>query len=230
MNLNIDCPICYECLNIQTNYVKTECGHAFHCSCLMKHTSLNGFNCPYCRNQTTEPVVDDEDEDENETYLDSDNDFETETDNNNNVKYDFDYIAEHCGPKNCALCIEINNNQSLIDCRYCSKIKENATLLAFKDFNKFINNEYNQDEEYDDEDEEGIVYRIPIFEEYKNYIINQLGYTLDDLLKISLIDYFYHYTTLRLQNIPESITNTNYTMDSLFENIEEYTENYNNNR
>jgi len=44
-----DCPICFEQINANTNRVITVCGHEFHCDCLMKNASMNGFNCPYCR-------------------------------------------------------------------------------------------------------------------------------------------------------------------------------------
>ena len=32
-----------------SNKVTTECGHSFHCSCLMHNVLVNGFRCPYCR-------------------------------------------------------------------------------------------------------------------------------------------------------------------------------------
>lgn len=46
--IGIECPICFEEIGI-SNIVTTECGHTFHCSCLMKHTTINGYGCPYCR-------------------------------------------------------------------------------------------------------------------------------------------------------------------------------------
>ncbi len=243
MSINNDCPICYELLNVQTNYVVTECGHAFHCSCLMKHTSINGFHCPYCRNQTSDHKHndDEDDEDEDETIMSEDTDTtEYEFSESYNVDYHLQYITENCGPNKCPVCIELRDSQTIINirspnyqsktnCVYCLILKEKTSLCAFRQFTKLINNKYNQEEEEEDEEEEEIIGRIPTFEEYKNFIINQLGYTLDDFLKMSLIDYFDHFTTLRLENIPESIKNTNYTLDILFENIDEYTENYNNN-
>jgi hypothetical protein len=43
------------------NRVVTECGHAFHCSCLMQNTAHNGFGCPYCRTKMAEePKEEDE--------------------------------------------------------------------------------------------------------------------------------------------------------------------------
>ena len=58
------CPICYEALCINgTNVLQTECKHSFHTNCLLKHTSINGYNCPYCRHNlvessTTEEALD----------------------------------------------------------------------------------------------------------------------------------------------------------------------------
>ena len=54
-----DCPICFESINFKgNNFVKTECGHEFHSSCLMMSAlhelrsnsgGITGFKCPYCR-------------------------------------------------------------------------------------------------------------------------------------------------------------------------------------
>jgi len=63
-----ECPICMEPFNTDTtvNKVVTECGHSFHCSCLMKNVAVNGFGCPYCRDvmAVKENVGDDDDDDE----------------------------------------------------------------------------------------------------------------------------------------------------------------------
>lgn len=47
---NKECPICYDCVSNNVNTTTTECGHCFHTSCLLKSCSINGFNCPMCRN------------------------------------------------------------------------------------------------------------------------------------------------------------------------------------
>lgn len=61
----VECPICMETIEGVCNRVITECGHNFHCSCLMKNTAHNGFGCPYCRaKMADEPEEDDEDDDE----------------------------------------------------------------------------------------------------------------------------------------------------------------------
>jgi hypothetical protein len=54
-----ECPICMECINNDTNRVTTECGHEFHCSCLMHNVAVNGFGCPYCRTVMADEPEDD---------------------------------------------------------------------------------------------------------------------------------------------------------------------------
>ena len=64
MSLNIECPICMDDINITLNCVKTECGHCFHASCLMRNVAHNGFGCPYCRTVMAETPKSEEEEDE----------------------------------------------------------------------------------------------------------------------------------------------------------------------
>ena len=48
-----NCPICFDIINEQKNYLVTECKHKFHFSCIMKNIDCNfftrGLNCPICR-------------------------------------------------------------------------------------------------------------------------------------------------------------------------------------
>ena len=68
--VSIECPICYDDMDLLKNCVTTECGHKFHCSCLMKNASVNGFSCPMCRNvMAEEPESDDDAEYDN--YLEN---------------------------------------------------------------------------------------------------------------------------------------------------------------
>jgi hypothetical protein len=46
-----ECPICMDNIEDMCNKVITECGHIFHCSCLMKNVNHNGFKCPCCRSK-----------------------------------------------------------------------------------------------------------------------------------------------------------------------------------
>jgi len=60
---NIECAICLDNIDFTTNNcVKTECGHSFHTSCLMRNVAHNGFGCPYCREEMAEAVEDSDDE------------------------------------------------------------------------------------------------------------------------------------------------------------------------
>ena len=72
----IECPICYEEINQLKNCVTTECGHQFHCSCLMQNSAINGFACPMCRS-----VMATEDEEEEEGEYEEDEDEEIDDDN-----------------------------------------------------------------------------------------------------------------------------------------------------
>ena len=72
----IECPICYEEINQLKNCVTTECGHQFHCSCLMQNSAINGFACPMCRSTMAE-----DDEEEEEGEYEEDEDEEIDDDN-----------------------------------------------------------------------------------------------------------------------------------------------------
>jgi uncharacterized Zn finger protein (UPF0148 family) len=62
------CPICLDEIDFTTvsNRVTTECGHTFHCNCLMQNCAHNGFGCPYCRKVMATVPEDEEEEDEEE--------------------------------------------------------------------------------------------------------------------------------------------------------------------
>ena len=66
----IECPICMDVIDTTKNSVVTDCGHTFHCSCLMQNAAHNGFGCPYCRTTMANepPLEDDEDDEEDELF------------------------------------------------------------------------------------------------------------------------------------------------------------------
>jgi hypothetical protein len=77
----IECPICLSEIEGNNNKVTTECGHTFHCKCLMTNVAHNGFACPYCRSVMIDDVYDsedDEDEDEDENREDDEDEDEDE--------------------------------------------------------------------------------------------------------------------------------------------------------
>lgn len=54
------CPICFEEIDSTTNALQTSCDHRFHTKCFLQHTKLNGYQCPYCRNELLDSTVDEE--------------------------------------------------------------------------------------------------------------------------------------------------------------------------
>jgi len=79
MSSPIECPICMEGIEGTLNIVTTECGHVFHCRCLMQNAAHNGFGCPYCRAIMAEtPEEEDSDDDEGSFIDDEDEQDEQE--------------------------------------------------------------------------------------------------------------------------------------------------------
>ena len=62
----MECPICLEIVDVSKNCVVTECGHSFHCACLMRNAVTNGFGCPMCRTAMAEEPEDDDDDSEDD--------------------------------------------------------------------------------------------------------------------------------------------------------------------
>jgi hypothetical protein len=76
------------------NRVVTECGHAFHCSCLMKNAVHNGFGCPYCRTKMAEEIEEDDDSDD-DTYVSYDTDDEEEDEEDDDEDDDDDLMNSY---------------------------------------------------------------------------------------------------------------------------------------
>jgi uncharacterized protein YlzI (FlbEa/FlbD family) len=142
----IDCPICMDPIDGNKNSVVTECGHKFHCSCLMKNSCHNGFDCPMCRATMVEDMEDEEDddeEDEEEEEEDNDNDSDDDGEYDDTIHEivieDLDslvedicfhtntdfrhYTAEH----SVMLMLKLTNNEDLLD-----------------DFDKYVVNEHTE--------------------------------------------------------------------------------------
>jgi len=99
----IDCPICMDPIDGNKNSVVTECGHKFHCSCLMKNSCHNGFDCPMCRSAMVEEMEeeDDDHEDDDGSYADDNSHADDNSDANEYddeiheiVIEDFDCLVE----------------------------------------------------------------------------------------------------------------------------------------
>ena len=77
----IECPICYDDIDVKKNCITTECGHTFHCKCLLQNAATNGFSCPMCRSTMAEEPEDNNSEDEYEEYSDDEDEEEPYDDN-----------------------------------------------------------------------------------------------------------------------------------------------------
>ena len=82
----MDCPICFEVINLELNCLKTECGHQFHTSCMLQNVSHNGFGCPLCRNELVQKNDAEEADDETE-WTQTDSDFDDEDDEYEDDEY-----------------------------------------------------------------------------------------------------------------------------------------------
>ena len=93
-SLDCECSICLENIIGVSNKVVTDCGHTFHCKCIMTNISFNGFSCPFCRNVMAD-LQEDSDSDSNSdsgsdshpntiisTEEDDDDDYEDVSDDN----------------------------------------------------------------------------------------------------------------------------------------------------
>ena len=93
-SLDCECSICLENIIGVSNKVVTDCGHTFHCKCIMTNISFNGFSCPFCRNAMAD-LQEDSDSDSNSdsgsdshpntiisTEEDDDDDYEDVSDDN----------------------------------------------------------------------------------------------------------------------------------------------------
>lgn len=67
---NMECPICYDDIDLKKNCITTECGHTFHCKCLLQNAATNGFSCPMCRSTMAEEPELSDDEDDYDEYSD----------------------------------------------------------------------------------------------------------------------------------------------------------------
>ncbi len=78
INYEDECPICMDIIDNNNNKVITECGHSFHCSCLMKNAVHNGFGCPNCRSKMADEIRDESNEDDEDDEYDDDDESDNE--------------------------------------------------------------------------------------------------------------------------------------------------------
>ena len=90
-----ECPICLEEIVGLKNRVTTDCGHTFHCRCLLNNAAHNGFGCPFCRAELADEVQDsDDDEDEYDSDEDGPARYEDDSDDDDDASRASDYDSE----------------------------------------------------------------------------------------------------------------------------------------
>ena len=89
-----ECPICLDDIQGLKNCVTTDCGHTFHCRCLMTNIAHNGFACPFCRSELADVAEDDEDSDAPARYEDDTDDDEFSDDGDDDASRASDYDSE----------------------------------------------------------------------------------------------------------------------------------------
>ena len=92
-----ECPICLDDIQGLKNCVTTDCGHTFHCRCLMTNIAHNGFACPFCRAELADVAEDDEDSDDEDAparYEDDTDDDEFSDDGDEDASRASDYDSE----------------------------------------------------------------------------------------------------------------------------------------
>lgn len=77
----MECSICLENIEKSKDFTITKCGHTFHNTCLIKHVTISGSSCPYCRccleTGLPQPDFNDEEYDDlPDLVSDSDSDYE----------------------------------------------------------------------------------------------------------------------------------------------------------
>ena len=152
----IECPICMDPIDGNKNSVVTECGHKFHCSCLMKNSCHNGFDCPMCRSAMVEEMEQDDDveDEEDENDYDDDSDYgDSETDENENrenidviVIEDLDCLLDN-------MCFYTNSNLSNPDSELRGFSVEHSIMVMLKltgnddlmdNFERFVINDHTE--------------------------------------------------------------------------------------
>ena len=89
-----ECSICFETIMPNVNRVLTECGHEFHCNCLMKNVTSNNYGCPLCRATVAEATAEEEEDDEdNNSQYDELNSYNEEY--SEDIRIDPDLTESH---------------------------------------------------------------------------------------------------------------------------------------
>ena len=133
---NMECPICYDDIDVKKNCITTECGHTFHCKCLLQNAATNGFSCPMCRSTMAEEPELSDSEDEYEEYSDDEDD---EDNYDNNALTSFRMFHQRLSGE------DVEEEQELIaeaEEEIVEEVKPNAAYIAAALVNQGITMEY----------------------------------------------------------------------------------------
>jgi ubiquitin-protein ligase len=72
-NLQHQCDICFDTLEIKDNIIKLTCSHNFHISCIKNHIQSNGQICSICRQDISLNISDLDNNDDDDDVLSDDN-------------------------------------------------------------------------------------------------------------------------------------------------------------
>ena len=170
-NNECECPICMDIIDELNNRVTTECGHVFHCSCLMKNTVYNGFGCPYCRTSLAE--ITEQNHGNNTNNYDSDDNSDDSDDSDNSDDDTDDYLEEE--------------NKFLTSFRMFHQQINGLEVEEDneEEDNEEEDNEEEDNEEEDNEEEDTLNHPVPDFALVSIKLLER-GITFDDLVKTIL--------------------------------------------
>jgi hypothetical protein len=169
-----ECPVCFDAIDETKNCVVTECGHKFHCSCLMKNASFNGFNCPFCRTVMAEMPEDSDEEDD---------DYESDEEESDEEESDEDDEDTHSQKYN----IIVENLQDLVNELYNNAVEEEDALEVIEIYkrsillNKFLKNKI---EKYNENREQEL-----LSNEDKNIIVTENSKVVDNKNNIQTLNH-----------------------------------------
>ena len=129
-----ECPICLEEIVGLKNRVTTDCGHTFHCRCLLNNAAHNGFGCPFCRAELADEVQDsDDDEDEYDSDEDGPARYEDDSDDASRAS-DYDSEQDNLDGE-----LEYIKNEIV-------KMKEDHVLRGFRWMFQALNTDISEEE------------------------------------------------------------------------------------
>jgi Ring finger domain len=182
----MDCPICLEIVEVTKNCVVTECGHMFHCACLMKNAVSNGFGCPMCRTAMAEEPVDDSDSDDERDEFESMFSDDSDDEEVEEVDLDFSDLFQEDADANANANADANADA---DANAVTDADADANADAWSDVES---EEYESGSEEEDEEEEEEV-NVPNPSDIADFLKSK-GVTFEMLLTNALFEGYIGYS------------------------------------